>query len=105
MHIPVNPCSPEVENDQRRLIKAIKSRLSQPSHSTELTDEELALFEEEESALKVDEISMGFSEQMAKYADLSDPQQIQAFLRDFSAWIEQKRAERGTAIDQEKERR
>jgi len=77
-----------------RLMKAVKSRLSQPAGSTSLTQEEFALFDDEAAiAIAANDTSAELCEQLAKYANLGDPKETQAFLRDFSSWIQQKMAE------------
>lgn len=85
---------PEATTETGAVIRAITSRLSQPAESTDLTDEELAFFEQEVDALNATGVSIELCEQLAKYANLGDPAETQAFLRDFSTWIEQKKTER-----------
>ena len=83
-----------VSDDAKRLLDALESNLSKPSDSKQLTDEELAVFDELTATVASQETALALCEEFARYANLSDPEQAENFLRDFASWIDHQRLER-----------
>jgi|ERR1035441_4487700 hypothetical protein len=83
-----------VSDDAKRLLDALESNLSKPSDSKQLTDEELAVFDELTAAVASQETASAICDEFAQYANLSNPEQARNFLRDFASWIDRQRSER-----------